>query len=285
MTTRSLGTVLRARPALLRWQDSPVTRAAIAIRWLAWLADGWRRTSTATIILVLLIGWAAPWPLGLAIAAGVWASVSQRAKTSAAIGSAILLAISAWWTWTHTGTLTQLALVGLAGVWPIDALAGLYRQETRLHRWWCELRRGFPIRYAIMAAKAQQIQGVIGGERQLAEGRRPILDHPAIARRTTVDGNTVWAMCSVPPGRNAFAFQDVLEELAASYVHVQRMDLVFVDDYQTYGYLAVTFGPPLLDTNTAPHLSQHRFTEAVYLAIPHLGAALSVVLAVWIGLT
>ena len=219
------------------------------------------------------------------MAAGLWATYTDRRRLTAVLVTAGSLAGALWWTWTTADTMTQLVMVGLVGVWPVDALVGIYSPDVRLRRWWCELRRGFPVRYAIMAAKAMRIQGMVGGERQLAEGRRPILDHPAIARRVHFDGNTAWALCSVPPGRNAEAFQDVLSELAASFVNVQRMDLVFVDGYQTYGYLVVTFGPPLLTADTPAPPQRTRLSDFAYTAAPHAGAAAALAGLIWTGLT
>lgn len=285
MSTGYLGTVLKARPALLRWQDSPVTRAAISLRWLGWVADGWRLTTVAALTFLTVVGFSAPWLLALSAVAGAWATVGDRQKTTAALVGAVSLVGAVWWTWTQADTLLQLSMVAMLGVWPVDALVGAYDEKWRMRRWWCELRRGFPIRYAIMAMKATQIQGVMGGERQLIEGRRPILDHPAISRRVTFDGNQAWALCSVPPGRDVTAFKQTLEELAASFVNVQRMDLVFADDYQTYGYLVVTFGPPLLNTAVAPQQQTRRLSDIFYAATPHAGLTVALAAVIWTGLT
>lgn len=245
-----LGAEVTLRPALLRWQESPITRFAIGCRWTAWLVSGWGPTAFAALALLALLVWSAPFFAAVALIGATTRAITLKFSSYLVVLGG--LAGMDWWTWTQTHPITQIALVALVGVWPVDALAARCFHRYRMWRWWAALRRGFPVRYAIMAAKATHIQGVVGGERQLIEGRRPIVDHPAIQHRPRFHGNTAWALCSVPPGRNAQALNDVLEELAASYGYVQRLEVVFVDGHQTYGWLVATFGPPLIDTTTPP---------------------------------
>ena len=286
MITRHLAAEVATRPALLRWQDSGVTRFAIGIRWTAWLAAGWWPTTLALIALLVLLAWHAPVFVALAAIAGVSVPARLR-KTGPILTTVGALAAAIWWTWTQTSPISQAALVALAAVWPADAIAATIWRRHRLRRWWCSLRRGFPVRYAIMAAKATQIQGFVGGERQLIDGRRPIVDHPAIARRPTFSGDTAWALCTVPPGRNAQAMSDVLEELAASYSYVQRMEIVFVDGHQTYGWLVVTFGPPLISSAAPLRTPRPATAPVVHLATAArpAAAALAVMAMTWTVIT
>jgi hypothetical protein len=256
LSTGRLGAEVTVRPALLRWQESPLTRFAIGARWTAWLISGWLPTTIAAVGLVVLLTWSAPFFAALAVVGFATRVVTRTLRSYLLIVGG--LAGMVWWTWTQAHPAAEFAALALLAVWPADAIAAYSLPKYRLWRQWSALRRGFPVRYAIMAAKAHQIQGVIGGERQLIDGHRPIVDHPAIQRRPKFHNNTAWALCSVPPGRNSQAFHEVLEELAASYGYVQRMELVFIDGHQTYGWLVVTFGPPLIDTTTPPVLKGAR---------------------------
>ena len=247
LTRRARGLVLNTRPVFQRFRNTPPIRLAIAIRWLAWLACGWPLTTIPVIALVALVSMQVPLLAGVAGLAAVWLVSMDRHQTIAALIVIVSVGGLGRLTWSHGEVAPQALAIVVAMAWAWDLLLAVGWGRFRLHRWWCELRRGLPMRYAIVAAKSTRIQGAIDGEEQLASGNRPILDHPAVGRLARFEANTAVTYCTVPPGRNASALQDVLTSVAASFVRVVRMDLVFTDDFTTYGFLVVTF-----DSTTRP---------------------------------
>ncbi len=126
--------------------------------------------------------------------------------------------------------MTQLIMVGLVGVWPVDALVGIYSTTMTDAAVVVRAPPGVP---GPLHDHGRQSHAHPGhGRRRTPTDRGPptILDHPAIPTGPLRRQHRLGAVLG-PAGRNAEAFQDVLAELAASFVNVQRMDLVFVDDY------------------------------------------------------
>ena len=285
MNTEHLGSVLKTRPTLQRFQDSPVTRVAVFTRWAGWLIAGWIPTAVAATVVVAAVVSAAGWLLVAGMFGIGWWANRYRFAPAAGLAGVSMIFVSVWATWNSAPTPAKVALILLVGVFPVDVLAGRFFDSYRRRRWWAEFRRGFPVFWAIMAAKSTHVQGVMDGEQQLREGRRPILDHPAITGRPAFDDDTAWVVCSVPPGRDRIALTGVIEELAASFTHVQRLRLQFVDDFQTFGYLVVKFGYPLLDTETAPTFHPSPIRETAYRYGPHIAIAAVVAAAAWTAFT
>lgn len=284
MTGHHIGAGFKTRPTLLALQGTSLARMGICLRWMGWLAAGWKPTALAltTVATVVAVSALPLFITGSLATLGML--VSRRPRTLAAFTGLATIVMSVLWTWATFGAIGQFVLVALVAVWPIDALVGFAVQPYRTRRLWAEFRRGFPVRYAILAAKSTRIQGVMDGEVQIKPGSRPILDHPALDRKATFDGDTVWCRCSASPGRKHEALREVLGELAASFVHVQRIDLIAADDHQSFGYLAVTFGPPLLSDDT-PAATPNRLRAMAYKAPAQLGIAAAVAAATWTAIT
>ena len=278
-----LGIGFKARPAFLPLQGTPAAKVAIAARWITWLARGWPPTATATTVLIGLVVYSATWIVGIGLSLSVIAAILKR-QTIAVLTVSLTIVLSTWWTWTGLTPTLQLVVVALVTVWPIDALLGLRPGRYRMRRLWSEFRRGFPVRFAIMAAKSNKIQGPMDGEQQLPVGGRPILDHPALDHQVVIEDDTVWCRCTVSPGRRHDALREALAELAASFVHVQRIDLVTADDQQSFGHLAVRFGPPLLSPD-CPQPPLGRLRRLAYITPAYTGIGAGVAVLTWIFTT
>ncbi len=279
-----LGVGFKARPAFLPLQGTPAAKVGIGVRWLFWLARGWLPTTVAlTIMTAVVVTVAQPIVLVGSFITGL-AAVPKATRWASPLVGAFTILAALWWTWTGLDLTGQLAAIGLVLVWPIDALVGMRAGHYRVCRLWSEFRRGFPVRFSIMAAKSNKIQGPLDGEQQLPVGGRPILDHPALDHQAVFDGDTVWCRCTVSPGRRHEALREVLAELAASFVHVQRIDLVVANDQQSFGHLVVRFGPPLLSAD-CPQPTGGRLRRLAYIAPAYVGIGAGVALATWIFTT
>lgn len=278
MTSRHVGSIVRLRPGLSRWHDTPIFRAGVTARFIGWVCVGWPITTLAATTLTAIVTVTVP----VVVAGGwvllVWAMITRTSLPQKLLGP-LTLAVAAGYTWTQLTGPGQVAVGLLALFWPLDGLVDQYWHRYRVWRLWCEFRRGMPARFAIMAAKSTRIQGAIDGEDQLNTGERPALDHPALDLRATITGNTVTCRCSVSPGRNHHALREVVDELAASFPNVQHIDLVFKDEYQTFGHLIATFGPPTIAGQT---IRGDRALSLLYQAIPHLVLAVGLALLAYL---
>lgn len=280
--TSHLGVGFKTRPTLLGLQGTNAARIGIIVRWIGWLAAGWKPTAAAFGLITVAV-LVVTWPIILiATIVLVVSTIDGRPIIGLLVMTASMV-VAGWLTWTNIDQSGQIAIVGLLAVWPVDALVGFSNHSYRMRRLWAELRRGFPVRFSILALKSTRIQGPMDGEQQLAVGARPILDHPALGR-AVFKGDTVWCRCSVSPGRRHEAVREILGELASSFVHVQRIDLVAADDHQSFGHLAVRFGPPLFSAD-APPLPAQRLRQFAYQAPAHIGVGAAVVAATWTTIT
>lgn len=247
------GHIWKQRSVLARL-PKPVLELGSAARWAGWQTAG-RPITAAAAASTLVVAWAGS-PLAVTAAAiTTAATIASDRIWNITLAAPPLLILAALWHLTETNPAAVALTAALtATAVPADYLIGRAHPEYRTWQLYCvAFRRRAPETYSQVAGKSTKVQGAVGEENQVIT--RKYLDHPAMWVIPRIHGNTARIRVSVTPGRNFSRLDEVLDEWAAQMPEVAHIALTRVDDFASFGELAIRFGPTELpegDTQWPP---------------------------------